>query len=194
MPMASSPALRARLIGDSGRTIGRRRSLDRARVTPSGPYHLPVIDGSSPLPWRDQQTRCAARSAALAPIRRSSRWRESSTGSRLRSASAPEMRFAATRDAGRGLGPGQGHGRRVDGRESVPGAIKPRYDQASPTARAWARLGLKNSGLAERCRRGHSSRRPGVLEDGGVEVGPLLGPRWARAFTPLRSNRLESSR
>ena len=89
-------ALRARMLGDSGpyASVG-MKVLERAAGHASGPYRLPAIDVEA-VAARAPTTRCAVRSAASAPTRRSSRWRARSTASPSSSASVVGRSAAAT--------------------------------------------------------------------------------------------------
>ena len=95
-------------IGDSGAyaSVG-MKVLERAAGHATGPYHVPAVDvrGRS---RRAPTTSCAARSAASAPTRRSSRWTACSTASPTPSASAAGRSASATSSApARCGGPGQ---------------------------------------------------------------------------------------
>ena len=89
-------ALRARMVGDSGpyASVG-MKVLERAAGHAERPVPRPRRSTSRRSP-RAPTTRCAARSAASAPTRRSSRWKARSTGSPSWSASAGGRSAAAT--------------------------------------------------------------------------------------------------
>ena len=158
--------------------------LERAAGHASGPYHVPGDRRASRSPCAPT-TRCAARSAASAPTRRSSPWRACSTGwPSAVGISGWEIREAQRDHARRGVGPGPDHGRRLPRRRSAASTrSSPHYDAAVAAGKAVGLgLGLKNSASAT------ASRRSPAPSCASRTTAPsrcaTAGPRWARACTP----------
>ncbi len=180
-------ALRARLIGDSGpyASVG-VEVLERAAGHASGPYHLPVIDVES-IAVRTNNPVCGAFRGFGA---NQAQFAMEGVIDRLAAQvgiSAWEMRFRNAVTPGVVWGPGQVMDDGSIGARACLEAIKPAYERGghrrqgggprlwAQELRAWERLSSRSS------RRSSGSPRMAAWRSA------TAGPRWARAFTPLRS-------
>ena len=132
-------------------------------------------------------TPCAARSAASAPTRRSSRWKACMDRLRRHGAASPVGRSGHRNviDPGEVWGPGPDHGRRVcRGAAAASTRCKPAYDAAVAAGRARRRRprASRTPGSATASRR--SRGRWCVSQRTAPSRCATAGPRWARACTP----------
>ena len=183
-----SPALRVRMIGDSGPYASRRHEGARAGRRP----RLAGRTTCPPSTWRPSPpaptTRCAAPSAASAPTRPSSPWRACSTGWPRRSASAAGRSAPATSSRPASSG--------APARSWTTAAAAPAscLDAVKPALRRGPRRGQGRRPRPRAQELGPRQRLPRDLHGRSCAsrtTAPsrcaTAGPRWARACTPSPS-------
>ena len=174
-PTAASPALRARMIGDSGavRLVG-MKVLERAAGHASGPYRVPTIDVGR-VAVRTNNPVCGAFRGFGA---NQAQFAMEGVLDRLAEQvgiSGWEIRAAQRDPARRRVGAGPDHGRRLPRRRALPRrGSGPHYDAAVAAGKAVGLgLGLKNSGPRQRLQGDRQGGR--ALPDGRHGRGaPLL--------------------